>query len=439
MIKAIPKPIDLLESFEKAFAVTSLVLYMGAVTFLIITQGSSEGDGSDVFSFNYTPVNLLYILNYLITISLLFLRWPKVLSLISHNLYFLAFTLMAPLSVAWSAMPDSTLSGSIGLIGSMLFGLYLASRFSLKEQLRLISYAFLMVIILSVIFIVAVPKYGIMGGTHAGTPRGVFTHKNGLGKSMVLSNAVFLLILVGAKSGSEKIFAWLGVTSSTVLIFLSSSTGAILNGLILALAVILISQMLQFKPSALAFSTILLVLFSWATSTLIIDIATPILDFFDKDLTLTGRTDIWPAVIQKIQERPWLGYGFAGFWHGLQGESAHVIRTVRWDVVGAHNGFLDLMLAFGLSGMFFFLLIVWSTLVKAISIVRIRFCPEYLWPTVFIAYMALVNFSESTLMSQNNFFWIVFTASALSTSYEFKALSKSPQAASGSLEVVEAS
>ena len=45
-----------------------------------------------------------------------------------------------------------------------------------------------------------------------------------------------------------------------------------------------------------------------------------------KDATLTGRTDLWNVAITMIARRPWLGYGYGGFWRGWTGESAEFWR-----------------------------------------------------------------------------------------------------------------
>ncbi|MGF1568121.1 MAG: O-antigen ligase family protein [Nodosilinea sp.] len=411
-------PIQLFDAGERIFTVLSLILYMNAVIPLLIIGGASEGDGVDLTAFNFTPLNLLFVLNYLITTSLLILRWQKVLYVLSHNFLFAALTVMIPVSFLWSANPAETMSGSIGMVGTTLFGLYFASRFTLKEQLNLIGWAFGIAIALSLVFIIALPKYGIMGGVHAGTPRGVFTHKNGMGKFMVLSNCVFMLLALGARPGN--FYPWLGVIGSIGLIVVSSSTSALLNGTMLALIVLFFGQILKLKPRLLIPVAILSGLGAWAFSTWAIDLATLVLGFFDKDLTLTGRTEIWPAAINKIQERPWLGYGFNGFWHDIRGESADIIRTVRWNVGNSHNGFLDLILQLGLVGFVVFILIAWTTLVKSCLIVQNDFRWEYLWPVVFLMYIFLINFAESTLMSQNDFFWILFTSIVFSTAIEFK-------------------
>lgn len=60
------------------------------------------------------------------------------------------------------------------------------------------------------------------------------------------------------------------------------------------------------------------------------DIVINILGALGKDASLTGRTDVWEFVIDRIKDRPILGYGFGTFWNGLDGKSAYVVRAVRW-------------------------------------------------------------------------------------------------------------
>jgi exopolysaccharide production protein ExoQ len=70
-----------------------------------------------------------------------------------------------------------------------------------------------------------------------------------------------------------------------------------------------------------------------------------------KDVTLTGRTGIWSAVLDSIAKRPLLGYGYQAFWLGLEGESYRVILAVSWVLAQAQNGFLDVMLEMGIAGL----------------------------------------------------------------------------------------
>ncbi len=417
MAKISVNPIQILEKSEYVFTVSSLLLYFNCIIILFITNGASEGDGVNILDFNYGIVNLLYILNYLLTATLLILRWQKTIYFISKNILFLVLMLWIPLSFIWSANPDETLTGSVGMIGTTLFGLYLASRYTPKEQLNLLGWACGIAVILSIVFIIALPKYGIMSGVHAGAARGVFIHKNIMGKFMVLSNAIFLLLARDAKRGD--FYPWLGVAGSTGLILASTSTASLLNSIMLSI-IIFFSQIFQLKIRIFAPVIILAGLFYWAFSVWSSDLALFILGLFGKDLTLTGRTDIWPFVIDKIQERPWLGYGFNAFWGGINGESAYVIRAMRWPVPDSHNGFLDFLLNFGLLGFSIFITVSFSTLIKSYQIFRNNFSWIKIWPFIFIAYLVIINFTESSLASQNSVYWVLYTAVVMSNSVEFK-------------------
>jgi O-antigen ligase len=76
-----------------------------------------------------------------------------------------------------------------------------------------------------------------------------------------------------------------------------------------------------------------------------------------KDLTLTGRTQIWTSAIESIAKRPLLGYGYQAFWLGLEGESYRVILDVEWVLAQAQNGYLDVLLEMGAAGLAIVLLV----------------------------------------------------------------------------------
>jgi hypothetical protein len=88
-----------------------------------------------------------------------------------------------------------TIARDLALVGTSLFGLYFATRYSLEEQIQLLSSMFGIVIILSFLFAIALPKYGIMDGIHAGAWRGIYNHKNVLGKVMVTGVIIFYFVL----------------------------------------------------------------------------------------------------------------------------------------------------------------------------------------------------------------------------------------------------
>ena len=70
-----------------------------------------------------------------------------------------------------------------------------------------------------------------------------------------------------------------------------------------------------------------------------------ILGLFGKDLTLTGRSVIWPAITEAISQKVWAGYGAFSFWQPWRGPENPALSFLRfsyWLPPSAHQGFLDI-------------------------------------------------------------------------------------------------
>ncbi len=74
------------------------------------------------------------------------------------------------------------------------------------------------------------------------------------------------------------------------------------------------------------------------------------------DETFSGRTIIWQYALDKIQERPWLGFGFEGFWD--IGPTSPKFQTQNFiaRMPHAHNGYLEVMLETGRIGFGLFMI-----------------------------------------------------------------------------------
>ncbi|MBD0334445.1 MAG: O-antigen ligase family protein, partial [Cyanobacteria bacterium Co-bin13] len=167
---------------EKVFFFICVIHYSAGILPLIITGGMSEGDNIPVDSFNWTPNSSLYLLTYVIPVLLIACRWKKVFSYMRvRDVLMPILVLLAPLTTLWSLAPDETFSAAVALIGTALLGFYFASRFTVKEQLHMLGWSCVLILILSAFFIVLMPHYGIEHGVHAGAFRGIFTHKNTFG------------------------------------------------------------------------------------------------------------------------------------------------------------------------------------------------------------------------------------------------------------------
>jgi exopolysaccharide production protein ExoQ len=81
-------------------------------------------------------------------------------------------------------------------------------------------------------------------------------------------------------------------------------------------------------------------------------IAATVASEFGRDVTLTGRTEIWGGLVPEVWSRPLLGSGVESFWTDAN-KRLH-------DIGEAHNGYLDVALSLGFVGLaivFLFLLV----------------------------------------------------------------------------------
>lgn len=81
------------------------------------------------------------------------------------------------------------------------------------------------------------------------------------------------------------------------------------------------------------------------------------------DPTLTQRTDIWAFAFKKIEERPWLGYGFEVFWGAsLNSPSVREATGFVAQMPQGHNGYIDLIVHTGYVGLALFVAVALLTL-----------------------------------------------------------------------------
>ena len=365
---------------------------------------------------NVAPIKLVLVNGIsLISILLIVIEYKKVIPIVIREKWLWMLWGIALASTFWSDVPVATLRSSLFLVKITLFGVYFATRYSLKEQLRLLAVTFSIVVLLSIAIALALPSYGVMslqeGGVHAGAWRGIYMHKNGLGRMMVLSALVFLI----STSSSRKYrwIAWAGFILSIAIVVLSTSKTSL--AILLTLIVLLPFYKALRWSSSLAISFfIATILVGGSVAVLLLSNAEFILGAFGQDLTLTGRTDLWAAVLGKIGERPWLGYGYGGFWRSLEGESAEVLSIVRWAAPHSHNGFLDLWLDLGLLGLLAFALSFLAVCWRSVLCLRITKTSEGLLPLAYLTFLLLANLTESSLLRQNSL-WILFTVVTFST------------------------
>lgn len=399
----------LLSLLEYGFGVGSLLIYAGGIIVLVTSGGQQE---YEEVAYDNSLIRIAYFTVYAVTVLLLLLRWQKTIQTLRQDYWIFALVLVAGISLIWSFDKANTLKDMLTITGSSLFGLYLASRYTLKQQLELMSWTYGIAIVLSFLFAVAIPNLGIMGASHQGKWRGIFSHKNGLGQSMVYSFLSFMFLAYRSKR--YRLLMWIGMSLSIVLLLLSASTSSMFN--LFILVIVFFVMYIVRLPYLLMIPIIALIVTVGETFYLwSIDNSGAIFNSVGKDATLTGRTELWQLTTEMIWKQPWLGYGFGGFWQGLNGaESGYILRAITWTPSHPHNGFLQLLLDLGVVGFSIFSIGFFRSVMRGLNLIRSTTAVANLWSIVHMAQLLITSTTETQLFASNNVGWILYVAVAFS-------------------------
>ncbi|AFZ30998.1 O-antigen polymerase [Gloeocapsa sp. PCC 7428] len=395
---------NFLKFAEDSFTVTALILFTGGILAVMLSPDGTSAEGNPLFQ-------LIWFVVYAIAAGLLLVHWKAFIRVITTShlnialLFVIAAIGVAVFSHYWSVAPSVTLRRSFALLGTSIFGIYFSVRYQPREQLKLLGWAFGLMVVLSFVFAIAVPRYGIDVYPHAGAWRGVFAQKNNLGRAMTLSSLVFLLLAFDKTK--YRWILWTGFILSFALLLLSTSKTSLLVTLT-AFALLPLYRALRWRSTVFLPIFIISILIASAISILVVSEVDTLLGLIGKDATFTGRTPLWEAVWVMIVQRPWLGYGYNAFWLGWQSYSSFVWEFVRWTPPHAHNGFLDLWLDIGLLGVIVFTLSLLFAFLQAIRKTRQDKRIEFLFPITYLSILLLFNMTYSTILSRNDIYWVLY-------------------------------
>jgi O-antigen ligase len=387
---------------EKIFAVAMLFYCTTAVLpFVTGDTGGLAGTNGDAIAFTVQAAF------YMVTFYFIVLHWRTVLRGAWNAKWILLLVLVAIASTVWSQHPLFTLRRSAVMLATTAFGIYLGSRFTVPQQLRLLGWTCALVVFTSFFMAMFLPQYGVDHLWFPGTWRGVFTHKNTLARAMVLSVLVFYF----ARPPAGWWVRWVGIAGALCLLVLSrSATGMVVFAVILS--TLPLYRLVRSKLTVAIPVSIVVGVASVGLGFLFYTMLPSLLRVLQRDPTLTGRTALWHALLLSIAKRPWLGYGFNAFWKG-EGASSAVFQQVNWYVKGGHNGFLDVTLDVGILGLSVLLagyVVLWR---RALRLVRRTTGVVPIWLCTYLAFMLVYNLTEGAILVQNNIFWILYTSTAV--------------------------
>lgn len=365
---------------------------------------------------------------YLLTAFLLIGHAKEAFTILKKETFLLCLLALVFLSTLWSPEPGLTFRRAIGLFGTSLFGLYFSLRYDLDEQLTLLSIAFGIAVIGSILVTLIHPAWGIsdnpilgkayveLGDAHQGAWRGLFLTKNSLGRIMVISALVFACALAKQK---HKIINLILFGSACTLVILSQSKTALL-ALIVILPLIYLYKIFTLHRT-LRYALYCFLLCTLLVATLLVfDNSGKLLSDMGRDTTFSGRTDLWAQVYDMIIKHPILGYGYDAFWTPRNPQTLHIWNIIGWEAPHAHNGFLDLMLCVGFVGVGIFISGLLKTFYCGIATITTTHNTVVIRPLLFISLLLITNVTESAILANNSILWFLYVSSTLSVYVSMK-------------------
>jgi len=390
---------------ERAFTLVVLFLATGGLLPLLrlesgVAVDDLEGD---------RVMQVTWIAIYAITMLLLARRTRETLGLLYRERWLALLCGLAAVSILWSVAPDVTLRRTAALFGTTAFAVYLASRYTVHELLRLVSWVLTAAVVLSVVAAVFFPSYGI--SSDDGTWRGIFVHKNSLGRAMALACLTLLFKIRHGRLPNRLIAAAVLVLAAVALLGSSSVAGFLTAFAVVATMPLWPIFRLRRAPAVAV--TVFAVMAMIGVGYWLSSMADVMVTAVGKDPGLTGRTALWAAIHDSILNRLWLGHGYSAFWLGWDGESAAVWSVLSWKPPHAHNGFLDLLLELGVVGVVLLAGGLMTAACRAAALVRRTTSVYALWPVVYLVFMLVVNLAESTILVRNSLFWMLYVVTCM--------------------------
>lgn len=350
-----------------------------------------------------SPVPKLFnALSYPIMAILIILNWKRLSNLAwvaTRDVPLLLIIGVALASWFWSADQGATLRGCRGLLRTFIFGAYFTTRYSLKEQMKILAWVFGTAAILTVVAVLAIPSYGFAGRIdHPLALQAIFSHKNSLGYAMALGASLFLITAI--KERKHNWLAWGGFGLTSILTIMSFSSAARVSLLLLLSLMPVYKLIRQHYKLKIILMSMGCIMACTVALLIFVNFDKIIVDILGESLTFGARTPIWDLIIEKTLERPWLGYGLNAFWKSDAGKDAMIYSwsKVEEAIAGgdfnAHSGYFSFLPQLGFLGISLYAISFVTVSIRVFNLLLSTKKIEFFWFLQFLVFLTVTNFTD---------------------------------------------
>jgi exopolysaccharide production protein ExoQ len=344
------------------------------------------------------------------------------------NRPFLCFVVLASLSLLWSIEPTITLRRIIRLYIIVSVSVAFASAgWQPRRFESTLRWLLFLLLAASAIFCYWDPELAIhheqmrelLNAWH-----GITTGKNVLGS---LASCAFILWLHGLLTGETSRVAAIAnlALASLCLVMCRSSTSLMATAFAAFFVILLLrpsGSMRRLTPYIVGFFALAVLVYALAVLNIVPGmgaILTPISMITGKDLTFSGRTNIWYVLKLHIRQHPLLGTGYEAYWIGPvpSSPSYDMINQLFFYPTEGHNGYLDVINDLGYIGGACLLAYFIVYLRQGLNLMRLEKARGALYlALIFRAFLA--DMSESHWFSVTSIDFVIFTLATFSLARE---------------------
>jgi exopolysaccharide production protein ExoQ len=340
-----------------ALWIPSLWLFLSGSRHVSEWLGANQKMSADEYLEGSPLDAAVYAILLAAAIVVLIARRKKVVAILRKNLPIVVFVIFCAVSIVWSDFPAVAFKRWIKSLGDYAAILVILSDFDHKAALKQVFARVSFVVIpLSVLFIKYYPTLGRMYASHwVGTQFfvGVCDTKNMLGMVCLVFGLFSFWRLLELRRfwrpDQRKILLVHGaITAMAIWLLLLSDSKTSLSCFVLSGALITAHRFLSWARKSLVLHLLVAVVILSSFSVLFLGIGSGALEEMGRNPTLTGRTDMWTALLS-THTNPLIGTGFESFWLGPRLSYLWTIQIVN-GITEAHDGYLEMYLNLGWAG-----------------------------------------------------------------------------------------
>ena len=360
-----------------------------------------EGIGSGQSRFRM----LFWLSLYAGAMWLLVFRLPRsTMAVVRRNIPLVGLTLLIPLSMLWTSNPRIVATNSAHAVG--ILAIAIAAAISYRDRplalVRTLSLILGINVLVHLVTVFLMPEYAI---NWEGRWRGLWDHPNNLGRMAFFAIAMNAGWLATSRKRKSWVHIILIAGSVLALIGTQSKTATVCAALA-GIGPFFIAWTFRNFGRRGAWQMVLTAsLVATALSLPLIYFAQDLLEAFTtaigRDISFTGRTDIWAAAIDAIAEKPLTGWSFDSH--------LDVIASTYLRFNNYHNAYLDIMVSGGIGAL---ILLAWT---MSRYFIRMKDTEPTMVITFLPVSVAILIYSvfEAGLLTGRSTIWIMLLVTVL--------------------------